>query len=85
MVGGKELIFNRVNKEKNKIRKKKANEIASENNVTAHNIAASWTKNQSFSSFALEGPRTIEGIVSTLPCLDVDLSDDQIAWLNLQT
>ena len=24
-------------------------------------------------------------IDSTLPCLDVDLSDDQIAWLNLRT
>ena len=69
----------------NQIRKKRANEIASENNVTAHNIAASWTINQSFSSFALVGPRTIEEIDSTLPCLDVDLSDDQIAWLNLQT
>ena len=45
-----------------------------------------YTKdNQSFSSFALVGPRTIEEIDSTLPCLDVDLSDDQIAWLNLQT
>ena len=41
--------------------------------------------NQTFSSFALVGPRTIEEIDSTLLCLDVNLSDDQIAWLNLQT
>ena len=67
----------------NQIRKKRANELAITNNLSAHNIAAAWTINQPFSSFALVGPRTIEEITSTLPCLDIDLSQDQIKWLNL--
>ena len=67
----------------NKIRKQRASELAITNNLSANNIAAAWTINQPFSSFALVGPRIVEEIVSTLPCLDVNLSQDQINWLNL--
>ncbi len=50
---------------------------------TAHNIAASWTINQSFPSFALIGPRTIDELDTTLPCLDIELTKEEINWLNL--
>ena len=50
---------------------------------TAHNIAASWTINQSFPSFALIGPRSISELDTTLPCLDIELSEEEINWLNL--
>ena len=48
-----------------------------------HNIAASWTINQSFPSFALIGPRTIDELDTTLPCLDIELTKEEINWLNL--
>mgnify|MGYP006187277275 FL=1 len=67
----------------NRKRKQRANEIALKNNLSAHNVAAAWTINQSFSSFALVGPRKVEEIDSTLPCLDFHLDQEQIDWLNL--
>ena len=48
-----------------------------------NNIAASWTLNQSFPSFALIGPRSIAELDTTLPCLDIELSKEEINWLNL--
>ena len=64
-------------------RKKRAIELAEKKGCSAHNIAASWTINQSFPSFALIGPRTINELDTTLPCLDIELTKEEINWLNL--
>ena len=69
--------------EDNRERKKRAMELAEKKGFSAHNIAASWTINQSFPSFALIGPRTINELDTTLPCLDIELTKDEISWLNL--
>ena len=69
--------------EDNRERKKRAMELAEKKGCTAHNIAASWTINQSFPSFALIGPRTIDELDTTLPCLDIELTKEEINWLNL--
>ncbi len=69
--------------EDNRERKKRAMELAEKKGCSAHNIAASWTINQSFPSFALIGPRTISELDTTLPCLDIDLTKEEINWLNL--
>ena len=69
--------------EDNRERKKRAIELAEKKGCSAHNIAASWTINQSFPSFALIGPRTINELDTTLPCLDIELSQEEINWLNL--
>ena len=58
-------------------------ELAEKKGCSAHNIAASWTINQSFPSFALIGPRTINELDTTLPCLDIELTKEEINWLNL--
>ena len=67
----------------NRERKKRANELADKKGCSAHNIAASWAINQPFSSFALIGPRSISELDTTLPCLDIELSEEEINWLNL--
>ena len=67
----------------NRERKKRAMELAEKKGCSAHNIAASWTINQSFPSFALIGPRTIDELDTTLPCLDIELTKEEINWLNL--
>jgi len=67
----------------NRERKKRAIELAEKKGCSAHNIAASWTINQSFPSFALIGPRTIDELDTTLPCLDIELTKEEINWLNL--
>ena len=69
--------------EDNRERKKRAMELADKKGCSAHNIAASWTINQSFPSFALIGPRSVKELDTTLPCLDIDLTKDEISWLNL--
>ncbi len=67
----------------NRERKKRAIELAEKKGCSAHNIAASWTINQSFPSFALIGPRTVKELDTTLPCLDIELTSEEINWLNL--
>ena len=69
--------------EDNRERKKRAMKLATKKDCSAHNIAASWTINQSFPSFALIGPRTVEELDTTLPCLDIELTKEEINWLNL--
>ncbi len=69
--------------EDNRERKKRAMELAEKKGCSAHNIAASWTISQSFPSFALIGPRTINELDTTLPCLDIELNQEEINWLNL--
>jgi aryl-alcohol dehydrogenase-like predicted oxidoreductase len=70
--------------EDNRERRKRANELAKELNVTAQNIAGTWPLHQPFPSLALIGPRKIEEINTTLPSLDIQLSEDKINWLNLK-
>jgi len=67
----------------NQERRHRAEKLALHHHVTAHNIAAAWTINQPFPSYALVGPRTINEIDSILPCLNIELSEDDIKWLNL--
>ncbi len=50
----------------------------------SQNIAGAWPINLKFPSFALIGPRTVEELISSLGNLEVDLSDDEVRWLNLK-
>ena len=68
----------------NQERRKRAGKLALHHRVTANNIAAAWTMNQPFPSFALVGPRTTNEIDTTLPCLNIELSESDVKWLNLQ-
>ena len=68
----------------NSERRNRAEAIAEERGVSAHNVAMAWVLAQPFPSFALVGPRTAGEIVSTLPALAVDLSAADVAWLNLE-
>ena len=67
----------------NKERKLRANALAEKKNTTAQNIAGAWPINLKFPSFALIGPRKIKEIDSSLNNLKINLSDEEIDWLNL--
>ena len=69
----------------NRIRRQRAEDLAKDLNVTAQNIATAWTLNQPFPSFSLIGPRKINEIDSTLPCLNISLVYEKIPWLNLDS
>ncbi len=65
-------------------RRRRAEELAAERGVSAHNVATAWVLAQSFPSFALIGPRSPGEIVSTLPALGLGLTPAEVAWLNLE-
>ena len=52
--------------------------------VQSQNIAGAWPLNLNFPSFALIGPRNISELDSSLKNLEINLSDNQINWLNLK-
>ena len=69
--------------EDNRERRKRAQNLAQELNVSAQNIAGAWALNQPFPSFALIGPRKIEEIEASLPSLDISITKEKSNWLNL--
>ncbi len=66
-------------------RRNRAETLAKKYGVSAHNIATAWVLAQSFPSFALVGPRSPGEIASTLPGLAVNLSTQEVMWLNLES
>ena len=70
--------------EDNRERKRRASELAKENETEVQNIAGAWPINLQFPSFALIGPRVVDELTSNLKNLDIELTEEQVAWLNLK-
>lgn len=70
--------------EDNRERKKRALKLAKEIGTETQNVAGAWPINLKFPSFALIGPRMVDELTSNLKNLDIELNEDQIAWLNLK-
>lgn len=68
----------------NQKRRDRAFELAEKYNVTAINIAAAYVLCQPFPSFALIGPRVLNETATSLPALDIDLSEKEMAYLDLR-
>lgn len=68
----------------NEERRNRAETLAAELGVFAHNIAAAWVLAQEFPSFALIGPRSPGEIATTMAGMNLPLSQNDIAWLNLE-
>ena len=68
----------------NRERKKRVKELSFKMQVQSQNIAGAWPLNLNFPSFALIGPRNISELDSSLKNLEINLSDNQINWLNLK-
>lgn len=65
-------------------RRERAIALAAKKGVAPVAIAAAYVLHQPFPTFALIGPRVISETVSSLPCLDVTLTPEEVAWLNLE-
>jgi len=70
--------------EDNRKRKSRAIDLAKKLNTDSQNIAGAWPLNLDFPSFALIGPRIISEIDSSLKNLDLELTREQVNWLNLK-
>ncbi len=65
-------------------RHNRARQLAVEFGMHPHNVATAWVLRQTFPSLALIGPRSPGEIASTLPALSMNLSERDLAWLNLE-
>ena len=65
-------------------RRERAVELAEKRGVLPINIALAYVLHQPFPTFPIIGPRTLEEVRTCLPALDVDLSAEEVAWLNLE-
>jgi len=65
-------------------RRRRAEALATERGVSAHNVATAWVLGQSFPSLALIGPRSPGEIASTLPGVNLGLTEAEVLWLNLE-
>ena len=68
----------------NRERKKRVFELALKKGVETQNIAGAWPIHMKFPSFALIGPRVIEELDSSLKNLEVEITEEEVNWLNLK-
>lgn len=66
-------------------RKERAIELAKKRGVDPINIALAYVLEQPFPVFALVGPRTIGELRSSIRSLEIKLSPEELAWLDLQS
>lgn len=62
----------------------RAKELAEKKGVSPINIALAYVLAQPFPTFALIGPRQLEETRTSMPGLTVDLSEQEVKWLNLE-
>ncbi len=68
--------------DENFLRRDRALELAGQKKTSAINIALAYVLHQDFPSFALIGPRSIQETASSFGGLTVQLTPEEIAWLN---
>jgi aryl-alcohol dehydrogenase-like predicted oxidoreductase len=65
-------------------RKRRAAELGEKKGgYNANQIALAWVLHQPFPTYALFGPRTVEELKSSLTALEIDLTPEEVQWLNL--
>jgi aryl-alcohol dehydrogenase-like predicted oxidoreductase len=65
-------------------RLKRATELAGKRGCIPTNIALAWVLNQPFPVFPLVGPRALHEVTTTMDALDISLTPEEMAWLNLE-
>ena len=74
------VYYNRDNFE----RLKRAQTLGKEKGFTAIQIALAYVVHQPYPTFPIVGPCTLEELASSLEALKIELSNDEMRWLNLQ-
>ena len=60
------------------------NKLAQERGVLPINIALAYVLNQPFPTFPLIGPRQLSETRTSLPALTIELTPEEVRWLNLE-
>jgi len=71
--------------EDNRERLRRATELAVERKVRPLNVALAYVLRQPFPAFALIGPRTLEETRTALTGVDLSLTAEEMAWLDLES
>lgn len=58
--------------------------LADERGATPNQVALAWVLAQPFPTYAVIGPRTVGELRESVDALDLDLSAEQVAWLDLR-
>ena len=66
-------------------RMRRAEEVAESRNASALEVALAFVLGQEFPVVALVGPSRVENLDGTLGALDIDLSPDEMRYLDLET
>ena len=69
--------------EDNLERRARVEQLASARGVAPVTIALAWVLHQPLPIFPIIGPRTTSELATSLAALDVELTDDEAAWLDL--
>jgi aryl-alcohol dehydrogenase-like predicted oxidoreductase len=64
-------------------RLRRAQELGDSKGCSANNIALAWVMHQPFPIFPVIGPRNVEELRSSLRAVDITLSEDEMAYLDL--
>ena len=70
--------------ESNLERLKRCEELAAKKGITVAQAAMAWIYNQKFEVYALSSPVTQEQIDQNIAAIDIVLTDEEVAWLNLE-
>jgi predicted dehydrogenase/aryl-alcohol dehydrogenase-like predicted oxidoreductase len=62
----------------------RARELAQRRRVTPSQVALAWVLSQSFPTFALVGPQTIDELNELAPAAGLTLTSEEVSWLNLE-
>jgi aryl-alcohol dehydrogenase-like predicted oxidoreductase len=69
----------------NEERRRRAREVARRYGCTPTQVALGWVLCQPFPTFPLIGPRGVDELCDCIAALDLRLSAEEMAWLNLET
>jgi aryl-alcohol dehydrogenase-like predicted oxidoreductase len=65
-------------------RLRRAEQLALEKGVSANHIALAYVLNQPFPTCAIIGPRNVEELHSSIEALPIQISKDEVSWLDLR-
>jgi aryl-alcohol dehydrogenase-like predicted oxidoreductase len=68
----------------NRERLRRAGLVAERLGATANQVALAWVLHRPFPVYAIFGVRTVESLRDAVGALDVELTDDELRWLNLE-
>lgn len=64
-------------------RLRRARQLGEEQGFTANQVALAWVLRQPFPIFAVIGPATVDELHDSVRALELELTDDQVRWLDL--